>query len=177
MVILAAELLKRANDLVRSRIHPTTIIAGYRLAMREATKYIKTTLVRMPPGGRGFGCSSTSALPTPQMKKERYLSVRFAGASQTQAVPIDKLGREALVNTARTSLSSKILGAAESEMFANMAVDAIMSIKSPKNADGEMYPLSAIHILKAQGKSAKESVMLPGYALNVGRASQSMPLR
>jgi len=35
VVILAAELLKRANDLVRAKIHPTSIISGYRLAMRE----------------------------------------------------------------------------------------------------------------------------------------------
>ena len=30
VVILAGELLKRANDLVRNKIHPTSIIAGYR---------------------------------------------------------------------------------------------------------------------------------------------------
>ncbi len=36
VVIVAAELLKRANVLVRNRIHPTSIISGYRLAMREA---------------------------------------------------------------------------------------------------------------------------------------------
>lgn len=35
VVILAAELMKRANELVRNKIHPTNIIAGYRLAMRE----------------------------------------------------------------------------------------------------------------------------------------------
>ena len=35
VVILAAELLKRANELVRNKIHPTNIIGGYRLAMRE----------------------------------------------------------------------------------------------------------------------------------------------
>lgn len=35
VVILAAELLKRANELVKNQIHPTNIIAGYRLAMRE----------------------------------------------------------------------------------------------------------------------------------------------
>lgn len=38
-VVVAAELLKRANDLVRNKIHPTSIISGYRLAMREACKY------------------------------------------------------------------------------------------------------------------------------------------
>ena len=36
VVIVAAELLKRANELVRQRIHPTSIISGYRMAMREA---------------------------------------------------------------------------------------------------------------------------------------------
>jgi chaperonin GroEL (HSP60 family) len=35
VVIVAAELLRRANDLVRNKIHPTSIISGYRLAMRE----------------------------------------------------------------------------------------------------------------------------------------------
>eukprot|EP00775_Hariotina_reticulata_P008148 gene8148-8341_t len=38
VVILAAELLKRANDLVRAKIHPTSIMSGYRLAMREVDK-------------------------------------------------------------------------------------------------------------------------------------------
>lgn len=38
VVIIAAELLKRANELVRNKIHPTNIIAGYRLAMREVSR-------------------------------------------------------------------------------------------------------------------------------------------
>jgi T-complex protein 1 subunit alpha len=44
VVILAGELLKRANDLVRNKIHPTSIISGYRLAMRESVKYIEDKL-------------------------------------------------------------------------------------------------------------------------------------
>lgn len=44
VVIVAAELLKRANDLVKYKIHPTTIIAGFRLAMKESIKYIKDNL-------------------------------------------------------------------------------------------------------------------------------------
>ena len=35
VVIVAAEILKRANDLVRNKIHPTSIISAFRLAMRE----------------------------------------------------------------------------------------------------------------------------------------------
>ncbi|KAI0561125.1 TCP-1/cpn60 chaperonin [Gracilaria domingensis] len=41
VVILATELLRRANELVRSRIHPTNIITGFRLAMREGCKYLR----------------------------------------------------------------------------------------------------------------------------------------
>lgn len=39
VVIFAAELLQRANALVRQKIHPTSIIGGYRLAMREVHKF------------------------------------------------------------------------------------------------------------------------------------------
>ena len=35
VVIFASELLKRGNDLVRAKIHPTSILSGFRLAMRE----------------------------------------------------------------------------------------------------------------------------------------------
>ena len=45
VVIVAAELLKRANELVKGNIHPTVVMAGYRLAMKEAVKYIKSNLM------------------------------------------------------------------------------------------------------------------------------------
>merc|ERR1719162_2893474 len=41
VVIIASELLKRAHELVAQGIHPTSIISGYRLAMREACKYVE----------------------------------------------------------------------------------------------------------------------------------------
>ena len=44
VVILAAELLKRANDLIRSGLHPTTVIGGYRLACKEACRFIAEQL-------------------------------------------------------------------------------------------------------------------------------------
>ncbi|KAJ4960302.1 hypothetical protein NE237_020212 [Protea cynaroides] len=136
VVIIAAELLKRANDLVRNKIHPTSIISGYRLAMREACKYVDEKL----------------------------------------AIKVEKLGKDSLINCAKTSMSSKLI-ARDSDFFANLVVDAVQSVKTT-NARGEIrYPIKGINILKAHGKSAKDSYLLNGYALNTGRAAQGMPLR
>ena len=44
VVILAGELLRRAQKLVREGVHPTNIIMGYKKAMREAVKVIKEKL-------------------------------------------------------------------------------------------------------------------------------------
>ncbi|KAF4325558.1 hypothetical protein BBO99_00000313 [Phytophthora kernoviae] len=138
VVIIAAELLKRANELVKTKIHPTSIIAGYRLAMREAVKYIKENL----------------------------------------SVPVDSLGRESLVNAAKTSMSSKILGP-ESEFFANLVVDAVSSVMvEQEGVRGKVkakYPVSSINVLKAHGKSALETQLVDGFALNCTKASQQMP--
>ncbi|KAK9071985.1 hypothetical protein SSX86_008416 [Deinandra increscens subsp. villosa] len=35
VVIVAAELLKRANDLVKNKIHPTSVISGYRMDIQQ----------------------------------------------------------------------------------------------------------------------------------------------
>ena len=45
VVILAAELLRRATQLIKNKVHPTTVISGYRLALKEAIKHIKEDLI------------------------------------------------------------------------------------------------------------------------------------
>lgn len=55
-----------------------------------------------------------------------------------------------------------------------MVVKAVLAIKKINNKGEAKYPINAINILKAHGKSGKESIFIDGYALNCGFASQAM---
>jgi chaperonin GroEL (HSP60 family) len=44
-VIIAAELLKNADQLVKQKIHPTSVISGYKLACKLAVKYIQDKMI------------------------------------------------------------------------------------------------------------------------------------
>ncbi|KAM9960104.1 hypothetical protein ACTFIW_009229 [Dictyostelium discoideum] len=136
VVILAAELLKRANELVARKVHPTVIISGFRLACTEAIKYINETL----------------------------------------AVKVETLPKDFIVNIAKTSMSSKTIND-DSDFFSKIVIEAINRVKTIDYKGDVKYPINAINILKAHGKSAKESTLVEGYALNCTVASEGMPKR
>ena len=46
-VVLAGELLKRAEEMLDKNIHPTTIVSGYRKAVKEAIKILRKVAVNV----------------------------------------------------------------------------------------------------------------------------------
>ena len=134
VVLLAAELLRRGNELVKSRIHPTIVMAGYRVAMKECLRYIKEDL----------------------------------------SIKVERLGREGLVNAAKTSMSSKLIGP-ECQLFAEMVVKAVESVKRTNTEGNTIVPVKAINVLKAHGQSIHDSLYVDGYVLGMSRSAQGMP--
>ncbi|CAK5031617.1 unnamed protein product [Meloidogyne enterolobii] len=134
VVVVAAELLKAADELVQKKIHPTNIINGYRLACKEAIRYMTENL----------------------------------------SFPVEELDKGLIIKTAKTSISSKLIGS-ESDFFAEMCVDAAMAVERTDRSGKVTYPINTINVLKARGQSSKESLLIKGYALNCTRASEAMP--
>lgn len=134
VVIIAAEFLKRAMELMKQTIHATTVISGYRLASKEACRYIKEQL----------------------------------------AIPIDTVGKDVLIEAAKTSMSSKVIGP-DANLFAKMCVDAILRVKTVNKRGKSRYPIGSVNVLKSHGKSMRDSIFVAGYALNCTVVDQAMP--
>jgi len=85
-------------------------------------------------------------------------------------VKVETLGKEGLINAAKTSLSSKLIGP-ESNIFGTMVVDAMLNVKTEDNK----YPVKSVNIVKCHGQSVNESRLINGYMLEGMRSAQGMP--
>ncbi|CAL6005514.1 TCP-1_chaperonin subunit beta [Hexamita inflata] len=118
--VLAGELLRSARELLDKKVHPMSIVEGYRTATDIARKAL-----------------------------EKNAHDNSADKAQF---------REDLLKIARTTMSSKILPSAQ-ELFANLAVDAVLRLEGDPN-------LNHIQIIKKAGSTLSDSYLDDGFILN-----------
>jgi len=120
VVVLAGELLRQAETLLAQRVHPMTIIEGWRMATDIARKALIESAVDK------------------QANKEEM--------------------RQALIQVAETTLSSKILSA-DKHKFSRLAVDAVMRLDGSTDLD-------LIQIIKKPGSTLSASYLEEGFLLD-----------
>ncbi len=103
-------------------------MSGYKIACREACKYIEDNL----------------------------------------CMKVSDLGKDCLINCAKTSMSSKIIGS-ENDFYSKMVVDAITYVKQ-----GDKYPVKAVNVVKNHGGNSMDSELYKGNAIIIGYVLKMM---
>lgn len=201
VVIIASELLRRGNDLVKNNIHPTTIISGYRTALKAAVSYLKKQMVmnvselnddhliqaaKTSMSSKIIGKESDFfaklAVDAVKSVKMRSSAADLAGAASAGSSSGAPAAAAASTSVAAAGVpadggSGGVADApAAAATVAGSTADGAASATTKKEKIRYKYPLSAIHILKAHGKSSLESHLIDGgFAINAQRAAQGMP--
>jgi len=108
VAVLAAELLREAEKMVAQKIHPQTIVEGYRIASAAALKALEKSAV-----------------------DHAYVFAPLLSTCPVNEIELrsdPQQFRKDLFNIARTTLSSKVLSQ-DKDYFANLAVNAVLRLK------------------------------------------------
>jgi len=132
-VILAGELLKKAEDLIEQNIHPTVIAAGYRLASDRAREVLDKVATK---------------------------------------ITIKDL--DVLKKVAMTAMSSKS-SSGHKELLADVAVKAVTAVAEQRADDSYFVDDDNIQIVKKQGGSIADTVLVDGIIVDKERVHPGMP--
>ena len=149
-VILAGELLKNAEALLEQGIHPTVIANGYRMASIKAKDILKNITKTVD-----IKVANTVAA------NDRDLLIKIASTAMKQQLKL---------STGRTAELSK-------EIFAKLAVDAVLSVIDTENINVKIrkVDIDNIKIEKKVGSSLDSSELIKGVVIDKERVHSGMP--
>lgn len=184
VVIIAAELLKRGNELVKTGMHPTTIISGYRTALKAAVAFLKKHMiikVSTLSDQHVINAAKTSMSSKILGKEADFfskLAVDAVKSVKMKATAADLAGAQLPSNEEMgVGEYNGVQGEAPSTSGGGTNTSGGEEGGGGTQANRFKYPLSAIHIIKAHGKSSLDSHLIHGgFAINATRAAQGMPI-
>ena len=112
VMILAGELLKKAEYLLTMGLHPSEVVLGYELARDKAMEELESALIPQDAGGKGKLTTCDTAL-----------------TAKTLETP---LTTESLILALRPTLASKQYGA--EDLLAKLVAEAVLAVmpRDPK---------------------------------------------
>ncbi|GBP44891.1 T-complex protein 1 subunit alpha [Eumeta japonica] len=119
------------------------------------------------------GGTRTSGAPVRTQNVMAAAAIANIVKSSLGPVGLDKMMVDDIGDVTVTNDGATILN--DADFFAEIIVEATQAIKTTDPKGNAVYPIKAVNILKAHGRSARESVLVKGYALNCTVASQAMP--
>ncbi|KAH0895773.1 hypothetical protein HID58_045341 [Brassica napus] len=161
-----------------AKVVPAQTLAASNLADQELTETMQKLLIVMQRLDDKIGLILES---DGELFNKRYADIYTSRVSNflnytpfmyfRSQEQVEKLGRVPLINCAKTRMSSKLISG-DSDFFANLVVDAVLSVKMTNQRGEIKYSIKGINILKAHGQRTRVSYLLKGYALNTGSAAQ-----
>ncbi len=149
VVIIAGELLSRAEELIDKAVHPTIIIDGYRKAAEKALE----TLEKI-------------AIPIDLTKETGSSGRKYVEGFNVQGY---------LAKVAMTSMGSKLI-ANHKEYFANLAVKAMLRV-AEKDEQNWKVDVDDVKVEKKTGDSLDDTSLIEGIVLDKEVVHSGMPKR